>query len=91
MVTIPPTPFHRIQPLAVMFYGQLIAAQTPHVTNLIELIQKADLHQLILLSFNKSVSHVVTLEKATKGFEVTGIYSANSDIFHRRILLLLKI
>lgn len=82
ILTIPPHTSHRIQPLDVSFYGPLKKAYNNECdkflrTHVGERISTSEIAEL----FNKAFGRVATPEKATKGFEATGICPINGDIF----------
>lgn len=82
ILTIPPHTSHRIQPLDVSFYAPLKTAYNnecdkylrSHVGERITTNEIAEI-------FNKAFGRVATPERAIKGFEATGIFPINRDIF----------
>jgi hypothetical protein len=81
-LSIPPHSFHRMQPLDVTLYGPLKKAYNYECQLFMkvhpnEKLTPSDLPTL----FSKAYGHVATVEKATKGFECTGIFPVNPNIF----------
>ncbi|XP_023310433.1 uncharacterized protein LOC111691596 [Anoplophora glabripennis] len=82
LLTIPPHTSHRLQPLDVTFYGPLKTAYNTECSKYLkshphEKITPFEVAEL----FNNAYMRVATLEKAAKGFQVTGIWPYNPDIF----------
>ena len=82
IVSIPPHTSHRLQPLDLAFFGPLKKALDKECDifmrcNPNEKITPYDLPSL----FNKAYSKVSSVEKATKGFESSGIWPLNPDTF----------
>jgi hypothetical protein len=87
-LSIPPHSFHRMQPLDVTLYGPLKKAYNYECQLFMkvhpnEKLTPSDLPTL----FSKAYGHVATVEKATKGFECTGIFPVNPNIFLKKCLL----
>lgn len=81
-MTIPPHSSHRIQPLDVTFYKPLKTAYNVECDKYLkshpgEKITTKEIAEI----FNKAYSRIATPEKAIKGFETTGIYPINPDVF----------
>lgn len=82
MISLPPHTSHRMQPLDCCFYGPLKCQyarecdkwMTNHPAKRISVYDVMEL-------FGKAFLQVATLEKAVRGFNVTGIYPLNPDIF----------
>ena len=81
-MTIPPHTSHRVQLLDVTFFGPLKAAYNVECDKYMRnnLGQKIK-PNIVAELFNKVFGRVATVEKATKGFKVTGICPKNPDIF----------
>ncbi|KAJ3666603.1 hypothetical protein Zmor_002039 [Zophobas morio] len=82
LLTIPPHTSHRIQPLDVSFYGPLKTAYHNECDKYLknhpgEKITPNEVAEI----FNKAFARVATLEKAQKGFQTTGIFPVNADVF----------
>ncbi|KAB0803072.1 hypothetical protein PPYR_02666 [Photinus pyralis] len=82
ILTIPPHSSHRTQPLDVTFYKPLKTAYNAECDKFLksrpgERITTYELAEI----FNKSFSRIATPDKAIKGFEVTGIFPMNPDVF----------
>ncbi|KAB0804091.1 hypothetical protein PPYR_01061 [Photinus pyralis] len=82
LLTIPPHTSHRLQPLDVTFYSPLKTAFNAECNKYLknhphEKITPFEVAEL----FNNAYMRVATLEKATKGFQVTGICPFNPDVF----------
>ncbi|KAJ3619091.1 hypothetical protein MTP99_005878 [Tenebrio molitor] len=82
LLTIPPHTSHRLQPLDVTFYGPLKTAFNTECSKYLknhahEKITPFEIAEL----FSNAYMRVATLEKAVKGFQVTGIWPYNPDIF----------
>ena len=82
LLTIPPHTSHGIQPLNVSFYGPLKTAYhnecdkylKNHPREKITPNEVADI-------FNKAFARVTTLEKVQEGFQTTGIFPVDDDVF----------
>ena len=82
VLTIPPHTSHRVQPLDVTFFGPLKAAYNVECDKYMRNNPGQKITPNIVAElFNKAFGRVATVEKATKGFEVTGICPMNPDIF----------
>lgn len=82
VVTIPPHTSNRLQPLDVSFYFPLKTAYNTECSSYLkshvgERITTNELAEI----FNKAYGRVATPEKAIKGFQATGIFPLNSDLF----------
>lgn len=83
MLTIPPHTSHRVQPLDVTFYGPLKSAYNSECDKFMRSHPGEKITPYIVADlFNKAFGRVATIEKATKGFEVTGIFPVNPDVFN---------
>lgn len=82
MLTIPPHTSHRIQPLDVTFYFPLKSAFNNECDKYLKshAFEKITPYEIAEL-FNKAYSRIATPEKAIKGFEATGIFPLNPDVF----------
>jgi hypothetical protein len=82
MISIPPNSSHKLQPLDVTFYGPLKSAFYEEC----DLFMKAR-HMMKITPFdiagvfNRAYSQVASIEKGVSGFQVTGIYPLNPNIF----------
>lgn len=82
ILTIPPHTSHRVQPLDVTFYGPLKSAYNSECDKFMRNNPGEKITPNIVADlFNKAFGRVATIEKATKGFEVTGIFPVNPDVF----------
>ncbi|XP_018571176.1 uncharacterized protein LOC108910910 [Anoplophora glabripennis] len=82
VVSLPPHTSHRLQPLDFTFFSPLKTAynnecSTYLKTNTFAKILQEDIAMLFARSYNR----VATIEKAVKGFQCTGIYPLNKNIF----------
>ncbi|KAJ8979708.1 hypothetical protein NQ317_015532 [Molorchus minor] len=82
MLSLPPHTSHRMQPLDVTFYGPLKAAYNREC----DLYMKNHpyekiTHDVLASIFNKAYLRVASMDKAVKGFEVTGIHPINPNVF----------
>lgn len=82
LLMTPPHTSHRLQPLDVTFFGPLKAAYNNECNKFL----KSHPHQKITLFeiaelFNRANMRVSTPEKGVKGFEKTGIWPFNPDVF----------
>ncbi|CAH2097657.1 unnamed protein product [Euphydryas editha] len=82
ILSLPPHTFHKMQPLDVTFYGPLKSAYSRECDLFMKMhpFEKIT-HDHLAPIFNKAYTRVATMEKAVKGFEVTGIYPLNPHIF----------
>lgn len=82
LLTIPPHTSHRLQPLDVTFYSALKTAYNVECTKYMKNhpFMKITPFEIAEL-FNNAFSRVSTPEKAIKGFNVTGIFPFNPDVF----------
>lgn len=82
MISLPPHTSHRMQPLDCCFYGPLKCQYAREcdkwLTN--HPAQRITIYDVMEI-FGRAFLHVSTLEKAVKGFAVTGIYPMNPDVF----------
>lgn len=82
MLSLPPHTSHKMQPLDVTFYGPLKSAYHRecdlYMTN--HPYEKIT-HDVLASIFNKAYMKVASMDKAVKGFETTGIFPLNPDIF----------
>lgn len=82
MLSLPPHTSHRIQPLDVVFYGPLKKAINREIdlhmkTRQYERVTQYDLAAI----FKAAYGRVASVEKAEKGFQCTGIYPFNPNVF----------
>lgn len=82
VVSLPPHTSHKLQPLDVCFFGPLKTAYHQVCdqymkSNNYEKISVSDVAELFCKAFNR----VATIEKGVKGFQVTGIYPLDRNIF----------
>ncbi|KAJ8940649.1 hypothetical protein NQ318_012732 [Aromia moschata] len=82
MVSLPPHTSHRLQPLDCTVFGSLkhqYARECDlwHTNNPGSRVSLYD----IVGMFSRAFLHVATMEKAVKGFQTTGIYPFNNEIF----------
>lgn len=82
ILSLPPHTSHKMQPLDVTFYGPLKSAYSRECDLFMKMhpYQKIT-HDSLALIFKKAYTRMATMEKAVKGFEVTGIYPLNPHIF----------
>lgn len=82
LLTIPPHSSHRLQPLDVTFYSPLKTAFNTECSRYLRnhAYEKISPYEIAEL-FNNAYMRVATLEKAVKGFQVTGIWPYNPNIF----------
>ncbi|XP_045506216.1 uncharacterized protein LOC123702483 [Colias croceus] len=82
LLSLPPHTSHKMQPLDVTFYGPLKSAYSRECDLFMKMhpFEKIT-HDHLASIFNKAYTRVATMEKAIKGFEVTGIYPLNPHIF----------
>lgn len=83
IIILPPHTTHRLQPLDRVFYGPLKAnynkqADRWMLMNAGKRISFYDISEL----FGKAYIETATMSKSIKGFECTGIYPFNPDLFH---------
>lgn len=87
LVTLPPHTSHKTQPLDVVFFGPL-KTEYNRQCDLHMNVKKCvalTLHDIVPI-FNKAYLKTATMEKAVKGFQVTGIYPYNEDVFTHELL-----
>lgn len=82
MVSLPPHTSHRLQPLDCTVFGSLKHQYAKecdlwHTNNPGSRVSLYDIVEI----FSKAFLHAATLEKAIKGFQTTGIYPFNNEIF----------
>lgn len=82
MVSLPPHTSHRLQPLDCTVFGSLkhhYAKECDlwHTNNPGSRLSLYDIVEI----FSKAFLHIATMEKAIKGFQTTGIYPFNNEIF----------
>lgn len=82
IVTIPPHTSHRLQPLDVSFYFALKTAYNAECSSYLKshIGERITTNEIAEI-FNKAYGRVATPEKATKGFQETGIFPLNPDRF----------
>lgn len=82
LLSLPPHTSHKMQPLDVTFYGPLKSAYSRECDLFMKMhpFEKIT-HDHLASIFKKAYTRVATMEKAVKGFEVTGIYPLNPHIF----------
>ncbi|KAJ8952552.1 hypothetical protein NQ318_006916 [Aromia moschata] len=73
MVSLPPHTSHRLQPLDCTVFGSF---ETP----VCKTVSRVSLYDIVGM-FSRAFLHVATMEKAVKGFQTTGIYPFNNEIF----------
>lgn len=82
ILSLPPHTSHKMQPLDVTFYGPLKSGYNRECDLYMKMHPFEKITDYHLASiFNKAYTRVATMEKATKGFQVTGIYPLNPHIF----------
>lgn len=82
LLSLPPHTSHKMQPLDVTFYGPLKSAYSRECDLFMKMHPYEKIaHDHLASIFNKAYTRVATMEKAVKGFEVTGIYPLNPHIF----------
>lgn len=82
MVSLPPHTSHRLQPLDCTVFGSLKHQYAKecdlwHTNNPGSRVSLYDIVEM----FSKAFLHIATMEKAVKGFQTTGIYPFNDEIF----------
>lgn len=82
MLSLPPHTSHRLQPLDVSVYGPLKAAYNRECESYMKSHhnQKITTFEIAEL-FHKAYGKVASISNAVKGFETSGIYPINKDIF----------
>lgn len=82
MLSLPPHTSHRMQPLDVTVFGPLKTALSREMDVFMKYKQYQQITPYDLASlFHKAYARIATVEKAVKGFEVTGIYPINPNVF----------
>lgn len=82
IVSLPPHTSHRLQPLDVTFFSSLKSAYYQECDQ----YMKSNHYEKISLTciaelFAKAFNRMATIEKGVKGFQVTGIYPLNRNVF----------
>lgn len=82
MLSFPPHTSHKLQPLDLTFFGPLKSAYSKECS----LFMRQNVHQKITPFdvaeiFNRAFVHIATIEKAQKGFEISGIVPYKPNIF----------
>jgi hypothetical protein len=82
VVSLPPHTSHRMQPLDVSFYGPLKSAYNQECGVFLKMNSYEKILQDNVASlFTKAYGRVATIEKAVKGFQSTGIFPFDKNIF----------
>lgn len=82
MVSLPPHTSHRIQPLDVVFFGPLKKAINREIDLHLKHKQYERVGQYDIASIFKSAyGRVSSVDKAIKGFQCTGIFPLNPNVF----------
>lgn len=82
MLSLPPHTSHKMQPLDVTVFGPLKIALSREMDIFIKSRQYQQITPYDLASlFNNAYARIATVEKAVKGFEVTGICPVNPNVF----------
>ena len=84
MVSLPPHTSHRTQPLDVVFFGPLKKAINREIDLHLKHRQYERVGQYDVASIFKSAyGRVSSVDKALKGFQYTGIFPLNPNVFDK--------